>query len=408
MDLFLLGLRRRIMAGLVRAMTATDRAPGGAMADRQSTHRCEGDGRGSTIMQTDEIRAVPARVEEVADRVIGYLSGMTVSAMIYVGDRLGLYKTMRETGPVTSQQLASASGLHERWVREWLHTQASAGLVQYRGSERYELTPEQAVVLADEEHPAFAVGGFSLIFPLVQSWDRTFAAFKTGRGVPYNALGREHAEGEARFSGPWMKANLVPTILPALDGVVAKLERGGRVADVGCGSGRALLEMARAYPRSEFHGYDSSELAIGFAKENLAKAGLDNVSVRCAAAQTLVADSSYDFVLTWDCLHDMTNPLAAMAAIRGAIKPDGTWLIVDINGQPTPEENYAHPLAGLLYSVSVLDCLSCSTSEDHGAALGTLGLPEAVARKMTAEAGFQRFTVHDFGNPLNAFYEVCP
>jgi 2-polyprenyl-3-methyl-5-hydroxy-6-metoxy-1,4-benzoquinol methylase len=394
MDSVLLGLRRRIMAGFVRTMTARDQGRRD-LEERDMT-------------RTHQRQADPAAIEAMSDRVIGYLSGMTVSAMVYLGDRLGLYKAMQEAGPITSRQLASTSGLHERWVREWLHTQASAGLVEYRGDDRYELTPEQALVLADEEHPAFAAGGFALAFPLVQSWDRLLTAFTTGRGVPYNALGREHAEGEARFSGPWMRANLVPTILPALDGVVATLERGGRVADVGCGSGRALLEMAKAYPGSEFHGYDSSELAIGFANEHLAHTGLDNASFHRAAAQTLAADSSYDFVLTWDCLHDMTHPLAAMKAIRGAIKPDGTWLIVDINGRTTPEENYAHPLAALLYSFSVLDCLSCSTCEDDGAALGTLGLPEPVARRMTAEAGFRRFAVHDFGNPLNAFYEVGP
>jgi ubiquinone/menaquinone biosynthesis C-methylase UbiE len=360
------------------------------------------------IMKVNDRHTEPAKIEAVSERVIGYLSGLTISAMIYLGDRLGLYRALRDAGPVTSQQLAATARLHERWVTEWLHAQASAGLVQYRGNGCYELTPEQAVVLADEDHPAFAAGGFSLVFPLVQSWDRVSEAFKTGRGLPYNALGREHAEGEARFSGPWMRANLVPTILPALEGVVPKLERGAKVADIGCGAGRALLEMAKAYPRSEFHGYDSAELAISYAEENLGKAGLSNGRFHHVAAQTLPPDASYDFILTWDCLHDMTNPLAAMRAIRGAIKPDGTWLIVDINGKPTPEENYAQPLAGFLYSVSVLDCLSCSTSAEDGAALGTLGFPEPVARSMTAEAGFQRFTVHDFGNPLNAFYEVRP
>jgi 2-polyprenyl-3-methyl-5-hydroxy-6-metoxy-1,4-benzoquinol methylase len=350
----------------------------------------------------------PAQLDGVSDRVIGFLSGLAVSAMIHVGDRLRLYRLMREAGPMTSARLAGAAGLDERWVREWLHAQASAGLVECIGGGCYDLTPEQAAVLADESHPAFAAGGFALVFPLVQAWERIDAAFKTGRGVPYNALGRKHAEGEARFSGPWMEANLVPTILPALDGVVSKLERGAKVADIGCGSGRAIMKMASAYPRCAFHGYDSSELAIDLANENLAKAQLGNATFHCAAAQTLVPDSSYDFILTWDCLHDMGDPMAAMRAIRGAIKPDGTWFIVDINGKPTPEENYGHPLAAFLYSVSVLDCLSCSTADEGGAGLGTLGFPEPVVRRMTAEAGFQQLILHDFGNPLNAFYEVRP
>lgn len=348
----------------------------------------------------------PTKVEEVADRAIGYLSGAGVSGLVYLGDRLGLYRALSQSGPSTSAQLAAKTGLHERWVREWLHGQATAGLVQYTGDGRFELTREQAAVLADEEHPAFVAGGFALMFPLLQRWEKVFESFRTGRGVPYNDFGPDHAVAESRFSAPWMRANLVPVILAGLDGVCAKLAAGGRVADVGCGSGKALLEMARAYPKSDFHGYDSAPLAIGFAEANLAKSGVGNVTFHHAAANALPPDASFDFILTWDCLHDMTDPAGAMRAIRSAIKPDGTWLIVDINGRPTPEENYAHPLGGLLYSFSVLDCLACSTCEEGGAGLGTLGLPEPVARQMTAAAGFTRFAVKDFGNPLNSFYEV--
>ncbi|MGH7630131.1 MAG: class I SAM-dependent methyltransferase [Gemmatimonadales bacterium] len=350
----------------------------------------------------------PKKVEEITDKAIGYLSGAGVSALVYLGDRLGLYRALSESGPSTSAELAAKARLHERWVREWLHGQASAGLVRYAGDGRFELTGEQAAVLAHEENPAFVGGGFALIFPLLQRWERLFESFRTGRGVPYNELGADHAVGESRFSSPWMRANLVPVILPGLDGVAPKLAAGARVVDVGCGSGKALLEMARAFPSSEFHGYDSSELAMRFANTHLAQLGLGNVVFHHAAASTLPRDASFDFVLTWDCLHDMTDPAGAMRSIRAAIKPNGTWLIVDINGMPTPEENYAHPLAGLLYSFSVLDCLACSTCEEGGAGLGTLGLPEPVARKMTAEAGFTRFTVRDFGNPLNSFYEVRP
>ena len=350
----------------------------------------------------------PKSVEEVADKAIGYLSGAGLSALIYIGDRLGLYRALSESGPSTSAELAVKARLHERWVREWLHGQASAGLVRYAGDGRFELTNEQTAVLADEGNPAFVGGGFALIFPLLQRWERLFESFRSGRGVPYNELGADHAAGESRFSSPWMRANLVPVILPGLDGVTAKLASGAKVADVGCGSGKALLEMAKAYPHSDFHGYDNSSLAIDFAEPHLARSGLRNVTLHCAAANALPPDAAFDFVLTWDCLHDMTDPAGAMRSIRTTLKPDGTWLIVDINGMPTPEENYAHPLGGLLYSFSVLDCLACSTCEEGGAGLGTLGLPEAVARKMTAEAGFSQFTVRAFGNPLNSFYEVRP
>jgi hypothetical protein len=210
-------------------------------------------------MTTDALD--PKKVEEATDRAIGYLSGAGVSALVYVGDRLGLYRALSELGPSTSAELAVKARLHERWVREWLHGQASAGLVRYAGDGRFELTNEQAAVLADEENPAFVGGGFALIIPLLQRWEKVFDSFRTGRGVPYNDLGADHAVGESRFSSPWMRANLVPVILPGLNDVLPKLAAGAKVADVGCGSGKALLEIARGHPRSDFHGYDSSELA---------------------------------------------------------------------------------------------------------------------------------------------------
>jgi 2-polyprenyl-3-methyl-5-hydroxy-6-metoxy-1,4-benzoquinol methylase len=350
----------------------------------------------------------PSDVDALAERAVGYLSGAAVSALVCLGDQLGLYRALADVGPATSSELAASVGLDERWVREWLHGQAGAGLVRHAGGGRFELTGEQAALLADEDDPAFLTGGFGLLFSLFQRWERLHEAFRTGRGTPYNDLGADHARNESRFSAPWMRANLVPVILPRLDGVTDKLAQGAKVADVGCGSGRALLEMASAYPQSEFHGYDSSGDAIRLARENLRASGLTNVTFHHADAATLASDASFDFVLTWDCLHDMTDPATAMRTIRGAIKPDGTWLIVDIAGQPTPEENYGHPLAGLLYGFSVLDCLGCGTSAGGGAGLGTLGLPEPVARQMATDAGFARFTVLDFDNPLNAFYEVRP
>lgn len=350
----------------------------------------------------------PKELEAVGDRALGYLTGAAVSALVCLGDQLGLYRALREAGPVTSGELAARLGLHERWVREWLHAQAAARLVSHSGNGRFALTPEQAAVLAEEADPAFVSGGFALIFSLFQGWERLHDSFRTGRGTAYNQLGRDHAVAESRFSSPWMRANLVPVILPGLEGVTTRLDAGAKAADVGCGSGKALLEMAKAFPRSTFHGYDGSELAIRAARAHLAASGLENVRFHHARAEDLEPDASIDFVLTWDCLHDMTDPAAAMRAIRAAMRPDGTWLIVDINGRPTPEKNYEQPLAGLLYGFSVLDCLGCGTSAAGGAGLGTLGFPEPVARRMTAAAGFTRFTVKDFGNPLNSFYEVRP
>jgi hypothetical protein len=165
----------------------------------------------------------PATIDAAADRALGYLSGAAISAMVYLGDQLGLYRVLRDAGRVTSTELASRSRLDERWVREWLHSQASAGLVEHGPEGVFGLSAETAVVLADEGHPAFVGGGFALLFPLLQRWDRLFDSFRCGRGVPYNDLGLEHAIGESRFSSPWMRANLVPIILPGLEDVVPRL-----------------------------------------------------------------------------------------------------------------------------------------------------------------------------------------
>ena len=201
----------------------------------------------------------------------------------------------------------------------------------------------------------------------------------------------------------------MPNALPKLEGVVAKLQTGAKVADVGCGSGVALIEMAKAYPRSVFHGYDIAKIPLARALENASQAGVKNVRFHNAAADPLPEDATHDFITTFDCLHDMTRPDLVMQAIRKAIKADGTWLIADIHGKPTLEGNLKeNPLASLMYGFSVLCCMSSALSEPGGLGLGTLGFPEIVARNMTAEAGFTRFTTRDFDNPINAYYEVHP
>jgi len=332
-----------------------------------------------------------------------------VSGMIHLGDRLGLYQALRQAGSVTSEALAQQTGLHERWVREWLRAQAAARLVMYHGDGRFALTPEAGLVLADENSPAFAAGGFHALPQQFAVLERLPAAFKTGVGLPYDAFGPEGAAGIERFLAPWFRTFLVPLVLPALDGVVPKLQAGAKVADVGCGAGLALLEMAAAYPRSEFHGYDISQHAIARARENATRAAAGNVTFHDANGDALPADASFDLVTTFDCIHDMTHPATVMRAIRRALKPDGTWLIADINAKPTFEENLErNPMVAMMYSISVLSCLSSALSVPGGAGLGTLGFSEPLAREMTAAAGFTRFHRHHFDNPVNAYYEVRP
>jgi SAM-dependent methyltransferase len=269
------------------------------------------------------------------------------------------------------------------------------------------MSTEAAMVLADENSPAFSAGGFSGLPSQIGVLERLPEAFRTGRGLPYDAFGLEGNRGVERMLAPWYRTALVPVALPRLDGVVAKLERGATVADVGCGAGVALIEMAKAYPRSTFHGYDISKHALARAAVNAREAGVANVTFHDASADALPEDARFDFITTFDCLHDMAHPTRVMRAIRRALKPDGTWFIADIKSKPTLEENLAdNPMVGMMYGFSVLSCMSSALSEPDGEGLGTLGFNELVARRMTAEAGFSRFTSHDFDNPVNAHYEV--
>ena len=349
------------------------------------------------------------KLREFVKHVFDFLSGAVVSGMIYLGDRLGLYTALRAAGTVTSEELARTTGLNERWVREWLRSQAAARLVEYRGDGRFGLSLEAGFVLAEENSPAFAAGGFHSLPQQFAVLERLPEAFKTGIGLPYDAFGPEGAVGIERFLAPWFRTFLVPLVLPALEGVVAKLQAGAKVADVGCGAGLALLEMSKAYPQSAFHGYDISQHAIERARANAAQAGVGNVTFHDASGDALPADGSFDFITSFDCIHDMTHPEDVMRAIRRALKSDGTWLIADINAKPTFEENLErNPMVAMMYSISVLSCMSSALSVPGGAGLGTLGFSEPLAREMTAAAGFTRFTRHNFDNPVNAYYEVRP
>jgi len=341
--------------------------------------------------------------------VFDYLSGAVVSGMIYLGDRLSLYTALRDAGMATSEELAQQTGLNERWVREWLRGQAAARLIEYRGDGRFALSVEGRFVLAEENSPAFAAGGFHSLPQQFAVLEQLPEAFKTGIGLPYDAFGPEGAVGIERFLAPWFRTFLVPVALPALAGVVAKLTAGAKVADVGCGGGLALLEMARAYPQSHFHGYDISKHALERARANAAQAAVFNVSFHDAGGDTLPADGSFDLITSFDCIHDMTHPEEVIRAIRRALKSDGTWLIADINAKPTFEENLErNPMVAMMYGFSVLSCMSSALSAPGGAGLGTLGFSEQVAREMTKAAGFTRFKRHDFDNPVNAYYEVRP
>lgn len=337
-----------------------------------------------------------------------YKQGEMVSLMIHLGDRLGLYKALDGLGPVSAKALAKRTGLHERWLLEWLKNQAAARLLTYHKGDLFELTAVGREVLVDEENSLFfAAGSFSE--PTHPDIVRRLAeAFRTGIGLTYEDLGANAAHRTARTLGPWSRLALVSKILPALDGVSSKLEKGALVADVGCGAGVALTAMAAAFPQTEFHGFDPSATAIRQAQERVAQATLENVTFHVSRGEDIPQEPTFDFLLTLDCIHDMTRPDKVMGAIRKALKSDGTWLIKDIRSHPDFEKNMKNPLLAMMYAASVASCMSSAMSEPDGMGLGTLGFNPEVAKKMTGEAGFTQFKQHDFEDPANFYYEVRP
>ena len=348
----------------------------------------------------------PDDVKKFSFTVWTYKMGEQVALLIHLGDRLGLYRVLAGRGPRTSAEVATDAGLDERLVREWLLGQAAARLIERHDDGRFELTPVQASVLADEDGSlTFAAGAFrGGIAP--DQIDALVESFRTGVGVSYEQQGTAAAAGLARMTGPWSRLALVSTILPALDGVVAKLEAGATVVDVGCGAGVALTTLAEAFPASRCIGYDPSSSAIELARQRAADAGCDNATFVADGAAALPPDLGADLVLCFDCLHDMPRPDEAATAIRGAMADDGTWLIKDIRSTGDFDRDRRNPLLAMFYGFSVASCLQSALSEPGGMGLGTLGLHPSRAEALVREAGFTSFVTHQFDDAANLYYEV--
>jgi 2-polyprenyl-3-methyl-5-hydroxy-6-metoxy-1,4-benzoquinol methylase len=353
----------------------------------------------------------PMQVGLFSYRVFSKLEGAVTSAMVHLGDRLGLYRALADAdGALTTAELAERLRLDERWVREWAYNQAAAKLISVDATntpEQFWLTPEAVAVLATPDHPAFGMGMFHRFPQTMAALEVMPESFRTGLGHDYDSHGPEGAVGIERSFEPWNRHHLIPTVLPALDGVVERLQAGITVADVGCGAGGAVLLMAEAFPNSRFVGYDISRFALERAEHRRDEQGAENVRFVDPRVEALPSDHSIDLITTFDCIHDMTDPQGMIHAIADALAPDGTWLLVDIKGRDTFAENVEkNPMASLMYGISVLSCMSSALSEPDGAGLGTLGLPASRARKMAAAAGLTRFRTLDVDHSVNAFYEV--
>ncbi len=352
----------------------------------------------------------PDKLKLYSFQLFTKLEGAVTAGMVHLGDQLGLYRAMKDAGrPLSTAEIAGATGTIERWVREWAHNQAAARMIEAHADDTFSLSPEAAVVLADHDHPAFGMGMFHRLPQTMNALVHVKDSFRTGVGHDYDSHGPEGAVGIERSFEPWNKTFLLPVVLPTLDGVVAKLQAGAAVADVGCGSGSAVMLMADAFRSSMFTGYDISQFALARARAKVDESGLTNAAFHDPRNQALPEDQSLDLITTFDCIHDMSHPAEVIAAIRSSIKPDGTWLLVDIKARDTFQENaLKNPMASLMYGISVLSCMSSALSEEGGAGLGTLGLPESKAREMAEAAGFTRFRNLNIDHSVNAFYEVRP
>jgi ubiquinone/menaquinone biosynthesis C-methylase UbiE len=330
--------------------------------------------------------------------------GATVAAgTIVLGDRLGLYRALA-SGPATASELAERTGTNARYVTEWLRGQAAGGYVEYDASaDRYSMTPEKAFALADPQGPLFLPGAFELALGTIAAVPRMEEAFRTGAGMGWHEHDHQVFSGCEKFFRPGYLAHLVAEWIPALDGVQATLEAGGRVADIGCGHGASTVLMAEAFPSSRFVGSDYHDGSIAEAGKRAAEAGVtDRVSFEVAGAQSF-SGSGYDLVTSFDCLHDMGDPLGAARHVRSSLAKDGSWLIVEPAAADTVAENL-NPVGRVYYNFSALLCVPNALSQSGGYALGAQAGEKAI-RQVCTDAGFTRFRrVAD--TPFNNVYEV--
>jgi 2-polyprenyl-3-methyl-5-hydroxy-6-metoxy-1,4-benzoquinol methylase len=347
-----------------------------------------------------------AKLDELLGRALNDLSAGYGGVMVSIGHRLGLYKAMAGAGPLTSHELAARARCAERYVREWLGSQVTGGYVAYHAvSDTYELTPEQAFVLADENSPVFMPNAWAVPASMWSDEDKAVEAFRTGNGIPWGEHdGRLHC-GSAAFFRNAYRGSLVPEWLPALDGVVGKLTAGATVADVGCGYGHSTTLMARAFPASRFHGFDTHAESVAEARAIAAQAGVaDRVTFTTARAQDYPG-TGYDLICFFDCLHDMGDPVAAVAHAARSIAPDGTVMLVEPFASDRVEDVIS-PVARMYYAASSTICCAHAISDGGRLVLGAQAGEERLA-EVFRKAGFSRFR-RAFATPFNLVLEARP
>ena len=343
------------------------------------------------------------KLNALLGKMVGDLGAAVNGALVIIGDKLGLYKALHKGGAMSSQQLADATGTAERYVREWCSAQAAQGYLQYHADTgNFALSPEQAMVFADNESPVIMTGGFYAISSVYHDEPHVAEAFKTGKGVSWG----DHCNclfcGTEKFFRPSYKHNLVQNWIPALDGVEDKLKQGAKVADVGCGHAVSTLLMAEAYPNSEFVGIDIHPASIEHASRAAREAGVTNISFEVGDA-TQLSGRGYEFITCFDCLHDMGDPAAVATQIKGMLNPTGTWMIVEPFAHDDLADNL-NPVGSTYFGFSTMICVPSSLSQPNAKALGAQA-GEARVRKEVLQGGFSNFQ-RAAETPFNLIYEA--
>src|SRR6266496_301206 len=347
-----------------------------------------------------------AKLHQFVGQMLNDLGGAVSIALVRMGDALGLYKTLHQKGPMTVKELATAAGVNERYLREWASHHAASNYLSYDPTtQKFTLPPEQAMVFAVDDSPVNMIGAFDSMVAMTGSQDKVQPAFKNGGGVGWGDQSTCLFCAVARFFRPGYKNHLVSEWLPALDGVIAKLEHGARVADVGCGHGISTMLMAKAFPNSEFIGYDFHPSSIEHAQAHARENGVSGNTRFEVATSKDYPGKDFDLVAFFDCLHDMGDPVGAAAYVRQSLKPDGSWMIVEPMAGDRLEDNL-NPVGRIYYGASTMVCVPTSLSQEVGAALGAQA-GEAKLREVIGAGGFSRIR-RATETPFNMILEARP
>ena len=351
-----------------------------------------------------EVQLDQEKLQAFVGRIVLDVGTAMRGGLMYIGDRLGIFAALAQSGPVTAAELAQQTGLNERYLREWLGSMATAEYLEHDPQgDTYFLPPEHALALADEEFPFFTGGLLQMIVPTVTVAPQVAQAFKSGGGVTQDQYLPDMYEAIERLTAPWYRHDLVQTWIPAMPGVRDKLEAGASACDVGCGSGRAPITIAKAFPQAEVHGYDVHAGSIERARASAEAEGVGDRVTFTVGDGAELPQARFDLISTFDVVHDSVDPVGLMSSIRRALRDDGTYLMLEMNASGDVEQN-RNPLGTLLYNVSTLYCMT--TSLAHGGAGIGACMGEEKARELAYAAGFTGFRRLPIEEPLSILYEL--